>query len=35
MNEQAALKPRAWPPELVLYSMVVLIITLLCVYIPA
>jgi hypothetical protein len=35
MNEQAAPKPRGWAPELVLYSMVALIVTLLCVYVPA
>jgi hypothetical protein len=35
MNEQTAPKPRGGAPELVLYSMAVLIVTLLCVYVPA
>jgi|RhiMethySRZTD1v2_1073278.scaffolds.fasta_scaffold1505215_2 hypothetical protein len=35
MNEQAEPKPRGGTSELVLYSMVVLIVTLLSVYVPA
>ena len=35
MNEQAVEKRRGWAPELALYSILVLIVTLLCVYVPA
>jgi hypothetical protein len=35
MNEQVEPKLRGWAPELVLYSMLILIVTLLCLYVPA